>query len=138
MGTQQILLIVLSVIIVGIAAAVGITMFNTQATNANRQAVISDLSQIGSMGMAAYRTPTNQGGCGRDFTNQVNLRRWIGFPTAGIMENENGDYTLSAPTTHAFNIEGKGVEKVGTNNVQAELIINIASTTSPDSIHVTY
>ncbi len=37
MGTQQILLIVLSVIIVGIAVAVGITMFNQQAENSNQK-----------------------------------------------------------------------------------------------------
>ena len=43
MGQQQLLLIVLSVIIVGIAVAVGITTFQSNAVEANRQAVISDL-----------------------------------------------------------------------------------------------
>ncbi len=39
MATQQILLIVLTVIIVGIAIAVGIAMFKAHAINSNRQAV---------------------------------------------------------------------------------------------------
>ena len=52
MGTQQILLIVLSVIIVGIAVAVGITMFNAQATNSNRQAVVGDMNNLASSALA--------------------------------------------------------------------------------------
>ena len=139
MGTQQILLIVLSVIIVGIAAAVGITMFNTQATNANRQAVISDLSQIGSMGMAAFRTPANQGGCGRDFlANKVNLRRWTGFPTAGgAMSNENGTYVLPDPASATgFTVTGTGFENYNGTPVVAVLVINTA-VTPPDTISIT-
>nr|MBC8383659.1 hypothetical protein [Candidatus Cloacimonadota bacterium] len=46
MGTQQILLIVLSVIIVGIAVAVGITMFNAQSVNSNRNACIADMNNF--------------------------------------------------------------------------------------------
>ena len=48
MGTQQLLLIVLGVIIVGIAIAVGITIFNNQAYNANQQAVSQELNTLGS------------------------------------------------------------------------------------------
>lgn len=43
MGTQQILLIVLSVIIVGAAIAVGIDMFNRQDYTSNRSAAASDV-----------------------------------------------------------------------------------------------
>jgi len=46
MGQQQLLLIVLGVIIVGIAVVVGINLFNANATNANRDGVISDLNKI--------------------------------------------------------------------------------------------
>ena len=47
MGQQQLLLIVLGVIIVGIAVVVGINLFNANATNANRDAVVSDLNNLG-------------------------------------------------------------------------------------------
>ncbi len=43
MGQQQLLLIILGVIIVGIAVAVGITMFKTNAVSANRDALIGDM-----------------------------------------------------------------------------------------------
>ena len=46
MGQQQLLLIILGVIIVGIAVAVGITMFQDNAISANRDAVTNDLVQL--------------------------------------------------------------------------------------------
>jgi len=74
MGTQQILMIILSVIIVGTAIAVGIQMFDTQHENATRQALAAELMQQMSMVRAWYRVPTSQGGGGNrtgsyDFTN---------------------------------------------------------------------
>ena len=44
MGQQQLLLIILGVIVVGIAVAVGITMFSDSAISANRDAVTNDLT----------------------------------------------------------------------------------------------
>jgi len=64
MGTQQLLLIVLGVIIVGIAIAVGITIFNNQSYNSNMQAVASELSHYGSMVIQWWKTPRAQGGAG--------------------------------------------------------------------------
>jgi Tfp pilus assembly protein PilN len=46
MGQQQLLLIILGVIIVGIAVAVGITMFQDNAVDQNRSAVIADLTTL--------------------------------------------------------------------------------------------
>jgi hypothetical protein len=53
MGQQQLLLIILGVIVVGIAVAVGITMFKDNAVSANRDAV--SISQLTSK-------PTNANG----------------------------------------------------------------------------
>lgn len=102
MGTQQILLIVLSVIIVGIAVAVGITMFNQQAINSNRNAVIADLTMFGSQAMAWYKTPETHGGCGSDSTSvnflESNLKNWIGFQdnvASGYdFKTGNGDFDI--------------------------------------------
>ena len=46
MGQQQLLLIVLSVIIVGIAVVVGIQMFGASAASSNLEAVTSDLLHL--------------------------------------------------------------------------------------------
>ena len=69
MGQQQLLLIVLGVIIVGIAVVVGINVFTASSLQANNNAVISDLQTIGSMAQQFYRKPTAMGGGGNTFTN---------------------------------------------------------------------
>lgn len=67
MGQQQLLLIILSVIIVGIAIAVGINMFQTNAIDSNRQAIISDVTNLGAKAHRFYRTPETLAGGGQDF-----------------------------------------------------------------------
>lgn len=62
MGQQQLLLIVLGVIIVGIAVVVGINVFTASAASSNRDAVIADLTTIGSMAQGYYRKPGALGG----------------------------------------------------------------------------
>src|SRR3989339_505095 len=49
MGQQQLLLIVLGVIIVGIAVVVGINVFTASSSQANRDATISDLTNLASL-----------------------------------------------------------------------------------------
>lgn len=68
MGQQQLLLIVLGVIIVGIAVVVGINVFTASSKNANRDAVISDLTTLAAMAQQHYRKPTAMGGGGNKFT----------------------------------------------------------------------
>ncbi|MHB9039707.1 MAG: hypothetical protein ACYC4T_03555 [Melioribacteraceae bacterium] len=68
MGQQQLLLIVLGVIIVGIAVVVGINVFTASAASSNRDAVIADLTTIGSMAQGYYRKPTALGGGNNTFT----------------------------------------------------------------------
>jgi len=67
MGQQQILLIVLSVILVGIAIAVGITMFRAQAKNSNLDGIISDLNNLGNMAYQYKIRPTGMGGGGGSY-----------------------------------------------------------------------
>ena len=62
MGQQQLLLIILGVIVVGIAVAVGITMFSDSSINANRDALASDLVNMASRAQQYYRRPTALGG----------------------------------------------------------------------------
>ena len=112
MGTQQILLIVLSVIIVGIAVAVGITMFNQQAFNSNRNACLSDLNMFAAQSQAFFKTPESHGGAGSDVAQVTlaELGEWIGFDFDGtntlttgngtfVMSLINGDSTLQINAT---------------------------------------
>lgn len=112
MGTQQILLIVLSVIIVGIAVAVGITMFNAQAVNSNRSACISDMNNFASQAQAYYKTPVSHGGCGSVITNYdaADLIAWIGMPDAAGtgLSTGNGSFAVSELGTLATADGGTG------------------------------
>ena len=84
MGQQQLLLLVLGAIIVGVAIVVGINMFSTSAVNANRDAVVQDCMTLSTRAQQWYRTPTILGGGGNSFTG-ITLQK-IRFPA----NNENG------------------------------------------------
>lgn len=88
MGQQQLLLIILGVIIVGIAVAVGITMFTAGARDANRDAVINDLVNLAAKAQQYYRRPVAMGGGERTFNN---FRL-----SATDTGNANGSYSLAA------------------------------------------
>ncbi len=87
MGQQQLLLIVLGVIIVGIAVVVGINVFTASSTQANRDAVIADLTNLASLAQQYYRKPTALGGGGNSFTG------WT-IPTQ-LDTTGNGTYTVT-------------------------------------------
>jgi hypothetical protein len=46
MGQQQIMLVVLGVIIVGIGIAVGIAEFGSESVSSNKDAIINDLNNL--------------------------------------------------------------------------------------------
>jgi hypothetical protein len=88
MGQQQILLIVLGVIIVGIAVVVGINMFTATAAQANMDTVINDLLVLGARAQQYYEKPTSLGGGGRTFQNMT-IEHLTPKPI-----NENGTYAV--------------------------------------------
>ncbi|GMR24994.1 MAG: hypothetical protein BMS9Abin39_0268 [Ignavibacteria bacterium] len=69
MGQQQLLLIVLGVIVVGIAVVVGINLFNANAEEANKDGIVSDATNLGAMAQQYYKKPTSMGGGGNTFTS---------------------------------------------------------------------
>ena len=89
MGQQQLLLLVLSAIIVGIAIVVGINMFGAGAYQANREAVIQDAVTIAAKAQEWYRKPAVLGGGNRSFLGLNNLQV-IGFPAS----TTNGTYSI--------------------------------------------
>lgn len=67
MGQQQLLLIVLGVIIVGIAVVVGINVFTSSSQSSGRDLLISQLTNLGAKAQQHYRKPEALGGGGNDF-----------------------------------------------------------------------
>jgi len=114
MGMQQILLIVLSVIIVGVAVAVGITMFKSQAVSSNRQAVIADINTLAGQALGFYKTPESFGGGGYAWgADDAKLGAWLGYghdgTTGDTLTTENGTYKLTI-ATDVLTITGNGKE----------------------------
>ena len=66
MGTQQMLMIALGVIIVGVAVAVGITMFVNQGYAANREALASEMATYPPSVLRFWRASKILGGAGGD------------------------------------------------------------------------
>mgnify|MGYP000224059278 CR=1 FL=1 len=122
MGQQQLLLIVIGVIIVGIAIVVGIQLASTSAQNANRDAVIADLNNIGMYAQEYYRKPSSMGGGGNSFTG------WTIPPS--LTKTGNGTYTATVGAT-VVTIVGTGNEKGndGTNKVKATAVVTATNIT---------
>lgn len=91
MGQQQLLLVVLGVIVVGIAIVTGISLFRASAVDANRSNIINDLNQLGGFSQSWYKRPANFAGGGNSF---------IGFviPTE-MQSNQNATYTIETAGT---------------------------------------
>ena len=123
MGQQQLLLIVLGVIVVGIAVVVGINLFNANATAANRDGVISDLNNLSAMGQQYYKKPTSMGGGGNAFTG------WT-IPT-GLDSTANGTY-VATPSATTISIVGDGTE-IGND---ASTPVEATATVTANSISV--
>lgn len=68
MGQQQLLLIVLGVIIVGIAIVVGINLFNANAEESAKDTLASEGTNLAALAQQFYKKPEALGGGGNTFT----------------------------------------------------------------------
>ncbi len=121
MGQQQILLIVLGIIIVGIAIVVGLDNFQSKAVQANRDAVIIDLNYLASHAQAFYKKTKTYGGGEQSF---------IGYDIATqLKKNDNGTYSVLSTQQQKVIVEGIGVEKEGnlgcsgSNNIKYRITV---------------
>lgn len=128
MGQQQLLLIILSAVIVGIAITVGLNMFGQGAYSANRDAVMQDLQIIGARAQEWYRKPAALGGGDRSFVDLDSVQQ-VGFPGA----TANGTYTLGTGTATEITVSGVGREVApGTiDTVKFEVTVSLDAITNP-------
>ncbi len=124
MGYQQILMLVLGVIIIGLSVVVGLTMFTQQMTNINRQSIISDMNIFAGVANAYYNSPANYGG-GNRIWNVDAMGLWFGHNSDAAnnsISNDNGTYIFSADGD-VLTVVGTGTQigNDGSENVQAIL-----------------
>jgi hypothetical protein len=135
MGQQQLLLIVLGVIVVGIAVVVGINLFNANAVSSNRDAVISDLNNLGAMAQQYYKKPISMGGGGNSFDgkgpngNLTGGTAWV-IP-AQLDTTANGTYSATVSGQSVI-IDGYGTETGNDNST----MVHAQATVSPTAITV--
>jgi len=98
MGQQQLLLIILGVIIVGIAIAVGIAQFGAHSTQSNKDGVTASLVNVAANAYQFKIRPTTMGGGGGAYTNYT-------IPTK-MAKDDNGSYTLGTIATNSIQIKG--------------------------------
>jgi hypothetical protein len=92
MGQQQLLLIVLGVIIVGIAVVVGINLFNANAEESTKDGIVSDCTNLGAMAQQHYKKPGSMGGGANTFDGTgPNGVAWS-IPVS-LQATANGTYT---------------------------------------------
>jgi hypothetical protein len=106
-GQQQLLLIILGVIIVGIAIAVGITMFSSSSIQSNKDAIINDLNNLGANAYQYRIRPTTMGGGGGSYVGYV-------IPTK-LQSNSNA-ITDTTTTVAAATITFKGTASTNAAN----------------------
>src|SRR5712671_1414781 len=113
MGQQQLLLIILGVIIVGIAIAVGITMFSSASVQSNKDALINDLNNLAANAYQYRIRPTTMGGGGGSYIN-------FKVPNS-LQSNDNGNYVPSALVTTGSSFDFTGTSKQGYGTVKATI-----------------
>ncbi len=126
MGQQQLLLITLSAIIVGVSVLVGIQMFSENAVQANQDAVLQDMMTIASRAQDWYRKPVQMGGGGRDWTLLTGAAK--PFDLLQLPETTaNGTYQIAAGTAGGINITGKGTEDGDGDGTPVTVVITVDS-----------
>jgi len=96
MGQQQLLLLILGVVIIGIAVAVGLSMFGAQSVSSSRDAIISDMLDLAA-GAYQYRIrPSILGGGNGSYVG-------YSIPIT-LQSNENASFAITsvAATQVAF------------------------------------
>ena len=103
MGQQQLLLIVLGVILVGVAVVLGINYFSVGAEEGAKDELVAHCLTIGANAQQWFKKPTEMGGGGNTFAG---FNTHFGNNLTGLAATTNGDYTVSAGTATLVTITG--------------------------------
>ncbi len=97
MGQQQLLLIVLGVIVVGIAVVVGINLFNANAESSTQDGVVMQGTNIGAMAQQYFKKPVAMNGGGNEFTD-FDTKVWPNLPS-NLINSTDATWEISTTGT---------------------------------------
>ncbi len=115
MGQQQLLLVILGIIIVGVAISLSIQLFRANAIDRKREILVNESQNIASIALSYYKKPKMMGGGGRTFTG------WT-IPSQ-LVSTVNGTYTAQVLTDSTI-ITGTGTEVVtGSDSIKVKTTV---------------
>ena len=106
MGQQQLLLIVLGTIIVGVAVVVGINMFTIGAINSERDALILDINTVAASAASYWRKPAALGGGARSFVGVSDITSF-----GSDSSTMNGNFVMSSVSANQFVLTATGANE---------------------------
>lgn len=123
MGQQQLLLIVLGILIIGIAIIIGISLFSASAVEAKRNNITNELVNLASLAQQHYRKPQTMGGGNRAFDNSHGGVSWTIPPS--LVTTGNGRFSIQSISSNQVVILATGNEVVtGNDSVKVQITIN--------------
>ena len=108
MGQQQLLLIILGILIVGIAIAIGISQFSAQSTESNKDAMTSNLVSLAANAYQYKIRPSTLGGGSGSYVNYQ-------IP-AKMLTDDDGSYSVSG-------LSATTVTLVGTSKLNSSWLV---------------
>ncbi|MFD2533286.1 hypothetical protein [Gracilimonas halophila] len=117
MGQQQLLLVILVVVLVGIATVIAITVFGDASSSLNNDAVRQDLITISASVQSYLQKPPMMGGGGGSFEGFDFTK--IAFPAEEISDdgmharNANGVYHIFSVSSTEVGLWGEPMMEVG-------------------------
>jgi hypothetical protein len=116
MGTQQLLLVIVGIIITAIGIAVGIQMFGASSTSANKDALVNDINNIAANAKQYRSKIRSMGGGGNSYVGYV-------LPSQ-MSSNDDGSFSLAIqPAT----VVVTGTSALGFGTVEATIDSNGAA-----------
>ena len=116
MGQQQILLIVLAIIIIGVAIAVSVQLFRSNAIEAKRDVLIEETTSLAAIAIQYYKKPVELGGGGNSFED------WEIPPQ--MVQTFNGNFMRAVVNATEVIITGTGSEVVtGNDSIKVETTV---------------
>jgi len=124
LGQQQLLMVVLAIIIVGIAIAISVQLFRSNAIESKRDLLIEETTSLATLAIQYYKKPQAMGGGGRSF---------MGWEIPSQMDSTfNGNFMRAVVSANEVTITGTGSEAVtDTDSIKVE------TTVRPDGIFTT-
>lgn len=134
MGQQQLLLLVLGIVIVGLAVVVGIQAFSENQKKANADALVNDAIRIASDAQAWMLKPQAFGGGNNSCATTCDWSgisfAQLGYPvTSGAYTNLNGSFGVSA--------SGADLTITATSATNGNQVTVVVNGTQPDNITTT-